>query len=773
MKAKRRIAEPTVDAPKTASRGFRDRAGRRVQQSIQNVLAVWNRIAQRAAPRLRPWLLLALVALVVARPLVPSEGVSWLGDGQPFNLLTILLAAAYCLLGVLEGGFARLNLLDAVVAVLIALCATSAFVGAQAGDPRLSLNMLWEWVALGLVYFLARQLVRGGSETRALVAAMIALSVVMAGYGFFQVFVSLPADRAAYAASPDAVMREMGQWFPPGSPERVLFENRLQSTEPLATFALANSLAGFLAPWLAIALAIGWNQFARGRRSGGAPTDVAMSRATLVVFALCLGAVAWCLVLTKSRSAYLAVAVGAALAPWIDSRSRPRRRFAAAMATALLLAVAALVAALAAGALDAKVFTEAGKSLGYRLEYWRATLAMIARYPWLGVGPGNFQDYYTQFKLPQASEEIQDPHNFLLEVWATCGTFALIALCNLLGVFAWRTWNLDVRSRTARSEEPPASVRSILFVVGGGAAGFVLAFLMAPAVGLSFTEGLVLGGLVIFGGVVAVLWPWIVDGPLPPRAPALGVLVLAINLLAAGGVSYPGVAGSMWLLLALGVNELDSQRGADGVTRSHYRFAAWGPAVCLALVCAALLGCYFVAYRPVLRAAQAMALANEEHLSTDERINRLVKVAEADPIAAEPWGMIAELEVPRLKSDPNSKESSERFVLATRTFLELRPHTSSAWRQAARWHQELYQEHPGPGIGEAASGYLQRAVELYPNLALLRAEYALVLDAVGDAKAARQQIAIARQLDGQTPHADKKLSPEVRRRLDAIEARSR
>ena len=57
-------------------------------------------------------------------------------------------------------------------------------------------------------------------------------------------------------------------------------------------------------------------------------------------------------------------------------------------------------------------------------EYWQSTLTMIVRHPWLGVGPGNFQDYYTQFKLPAASEEIRDPHNFVLEVWATAGTFA-------------------------------------------------------------------------------------------------------------------------------------------------------------------------------------------------------------------------------------------------------------------------------------------------------------------------------------------------------------
>jgi hypothetical protein len=271
---------------------------------------------------------------------------------------------------------------------------------------------------------------------------------------------------------------------------------------------------------------------------------------------------------------------------------------------------------------------------------------------------------------------------------------------------------------------------------------------------------------------VALLWRWIVAGTLPPRAPALGVLVLAINLLAAGGISYPGVAESLWLLVALGMNEIDAAHGIDPMAR-HHRLAAWGPAVALAVMCAALLGCYFIAFRPVLRGARAMARANEERLPTGEHINRLVEVAEADPISAEPWGAIAELEVPRLMADPNAKDPSERFVLATRKFLELRPQTSSAWRRAGRWHYDLYKAHPGPGIGEAARGYYQRAVELYPNLAALRAEYAVVLNAVGDSKAARQQVAVARELDRQTPHSDKKLTSELRRQLDAIEAQPR
>ena len=52
----------------------------------------------------------------------------------------------------------------------------------------------------------------------------------------------------------------------------------------------------------------------------------------------------------------------------------------------------------------------------------RATAAMIADHTLLGCGPGNFQEHYARYKLPQASETVGDPHNFLLEIWATAGT---------------------------------------------------------------------------------------------------------------------------------------------------------------------------------------------------------------------------------------------------------------------------------------------------------------------------------------------------------------
>src|SRR5262249_44904579 len=89
--------------------------------------------------------------------------------------------------------------------------------------------------------------------------------------------------------------------------------------------------------------------------------------------------------------------------------------------------------------------TKAWRSVGLRTEYWTATWAMIGDHPWLGVGPGNFGRHYPRYMAATAFEKIQDPHNFILEIWATCGLFALLVLSATLGVFFCRVWSV-VRS---------------------------------------------------------------------------------------------------------------------------------------------------------------------------------------------------------------------------------------------------------------------------------------------------------------------------------------
>jgi len=765
------------------------------------------------ADRARPWLLGAAVALYVARPLFPSEGSSAQGDGLPLVMLWLALGVFWLLGAIGRRGFrVRFGAVDAAVLLLVAWHSVAAVWAAVRVTPRAPVNVLWEWVGLGMGFFLLRQLLLTRREARAAVALMVALAVGLSGYGMYQYAYEMPQTRARYEADPDRALREAGLWYPPGSPQRQQFEARLESPEPLATFALTNSLAGVLAPWLVVLVGIGvgggvrppgespindavGGDSSRRPKAAGRPTHGPRSAVRPVGdwsrllqgwlvngwVAVGLGGltIAACLVLTKSRSAYVATALG--LATVLFLAGRQRFRFGWKWPVAAAVAIAVLVgAAVATGGLDLPVLAEAPKSLVYRLEYWQSTLAMIADRPVLGCGPGNFQGVYTAYKLPQASEEVADPHNFLLEVWATAGTPAMLALAAALGIFFWRVaGTLRLPSAEQRTDDSsghgirsvPATVEedgedAAWFVYGGAAAGLLgplLLSLLTPEI----LEGMfsvpprpdAVGIVLLPAAAAAALFiGWVRGGRLAPVLPAIGVAVLLVHLLAAGGIGFPGVAGSLWLLVALGLR-------AEGVHTLGRPTAFGGVAVMVALAFA----CYRTAYGPVVRARGAVEAA--QGALAEGRIDRaeryFQRAAVADPWAAAPLRELASLSLQRWyrERDPAALARFEQYLDES---LRRSPLSSSTWETAGDWLSGVFAKTGDPEhLGRAVAMY-RRAVEVYPTSATGRAKLAVALDASGQRDEARREAREALRLHGLTPHADKKLPDELRGPVDRL-----
>lgn len=719
--------------------------------------------------RLRPWLLGGMTALCVARPLFPSESAAVYGDGLTMVMLWIALAVFWLLGAIGRPKFAvRFGWTDVAVLLLIGWYAVATFWAVKNAAPRPALNMFWEWLGMGLCYLLARQFIATACEARAVVAVMVALAVALSGYGLFQYGYEMPQTRAEYKADPDRAMRNAGLWFPADSPERKLFENRLESREPMATFALTNSLAGYLAPWFVVLIGVMCGAGANRRR--------------LIGMILCAVVIATCLLLTKSRSGYLAVGVGVPLV-WLLCRER-RLRFgwkvpaAIGTLTAIVIAVAVSV-----GGLDREILSEASKSFGYRLQYWQSSLHMIADHPTVGCGPGNFQNAYPQYKLPTASEEVADPHNFLLEICATAGAPAGLAFLLVLGCFAWtmiaseqpggwgqHNWALKCPAldwlslpHTSTSSNPQSLISNSdppadawLHVLLGGAAGFLLSLPVAMLCAAPPGVTVVVLGLPLAAGTVALLLGWIQHGRLPSLLPAVGVVVLLINLLAAGGIGFPAVAGTLWLLLALGL---------QGQTPREFR-----PPVAWALFFVALglaVTCYATAYNPVLGCQVQMRMAERQ---PTRAIEHLEAAAAADPLASEPWRQLAAIEFERWWQQP-SEEAFARFERANATAIRLAPNSAPAWLAAGDWYFRAFTKTDAKGknvapeaIREAISAY-GKAVERYPNSALYRAKLGEASQAIGDREEFRRQAQAALELDDATPHIDKKLPADLRDRL--------
>lgn len=309
-------------------------------------------------------------------------------------------------------------------------------------------------------------------------------------------------------------------------------------------------------------------------------------------------------------------------------------------------------------------------------------------------------------------------------------------------------------------------MRSVGFLLAGGAAGFFVAFLVAPLMGFFVAELQIGMGLVTGGLVLVSLWPWISRGTLPIGLPALGLLVLAIHLLASGGISYPAIAGSFWLLMALAFNQAEGP--PKPAPRAARAVVARGiPLLALVAVGAAAWACYYTGLGPVVRLQQAMAqIPLIQH--PEARVVAYMDAALADPLSSEPWTAIAELDLQRLKRDPESSFALDRFLRSCARAMELRPRSSAAYRQIGHWYLELAEITKDPRAVAGAVECLRAAATYYPTSASIVGEFALALNVAGKTDVARRQAKRALELDEATPHADKKLPEDLRALVKAV-----
>ncbi len=261
------------------------------------------------------------------------------------------------------------------------------------------------------------------------------------------------------------------------------------------------------------------------------------------------------------------------------------------------------------------------------------------------------------------------------------------------------------------------------------------------------------------------MWRWISTGTLPARLAAIGFLVLAIHWLAAGGLSYPGVADTFWILLALGLN------GPAGAVRPRAA-VGWlrrlAPSVALAVTVVAAVGCYYSAFLPVLSCRAEMAAVAAPRLNDQSRIDGLLRAVAADAFSADPWIEMARMAGQRAVEYPDDQLWRKRLLTAATSVIALRGHSSAAWSEIADLYRQLYGVSPSPELANRVLQLSRGAAYLYPNSARLQAEYGLALARVDDGADARRVARRALELDELTPHADKKLSPELKQQLESV-----
>ncbi len=454
-----------------------------------------------------------------------------------------------------------------ILLIAVGHIVSTAVVFQVEGDRRAALNLTFQWMAIFAAWRLFRSLCLDRHQASQLVAGLVAIGVGLSAFGIWQHHVFYAEQSSWYLgkrAELDQAMVQGGSMqassivaefqaadIPLEGSDRILWENRLlSSTEPFAMFSLANTLAGILAT----ALVLGLGQLSAGWTTGQRPRVFEL---TILVVQLCL--ITYCLVLTKSRSAWLGATVGTVIVIVIRSRASLavkglRWGIAAAGLAGLIAAGAAFF-----GALDKEVILESPRSLQFRLLYWTGTLEMLKEQPLAGAGPGNFRQLYLAHKANESSEEIKDPHNFLLEAWSAGGLIGLSGMVLFVGSILRRLASTSSTNETPQSSTV-ASRQTWKVLPFGLLLGFALHAAWEWLKGHSFSPDQIPKLLLLAGVAFAIMRGRRVVPAIDSASALAAASALMVNLLAAGGIEMPAVMLMLFACSAVGVSLQDASK---------------------------------------------------------------------------------------------------------------------------------------------------------------------------------------------------------------------
>jgi hypothetical protein len=681
-------------------------------------------------------LLVLITALIVARPLVLGEDPGLLdysssGTGLVLTLLWFLAAVGWAVWRAWSGEASPLlSAVEGGLLLVVAGVMASAVGAASYKHP--AWLIVSEWFVFLIVYVLVRQLARTEGENRRLLAAVLASGVSLSAFAIFQRTVEMP-DQYKQFDNPQRLVQALakeGIYLDEKDPMLEHWKKRIQSKAVFATYAHPNSFASYLA--LLLPAAVGLTLASRRRiEDGGSRIEdrgskiedgrsILNSRSSILdprsstrawLVGACALMMAVALWLTNGRGAILVsiVTVGGVIAMsktswWVDKR----RLLVIAGGVGLVVVLVFIL-----NRTDA-LKEEAPETMQKRLDYWAATAKMIRAHPWLGVGPGHFGRFYPRYMKETAFQKIKDPHNFALEIWSTCGIFALLALLAAIGGFFWVTRRAWFQTEAKLEKEPQKEgalpeIRWPFYV--GGMVGLTLAFLLwALDLGNENladqrTYGTFVAGLrsliwfAAFGLFESISW----TGPGRTRALIAGVIGLMASLLVGAGIAYPSVAQPLWVMAALAVNSQPLL-----IARSRSWLSVTAPLPVVGAIC---LGFYLFIYSPVascmgpLREARSYygtyAVKREEALDKESAAAAQQANQETHELLKKIVGLLRQ-------SALGSPKHREEAVLAT-PFVEL-----AEWK-AEEWKHNYAHGQAQIDVRETARSAAELAIRLDPE----------------------------------------------------------
>jgi tetratricopeptide (TPR) repeat protein len=322
-----------------------------------------------------------------------------------------------------------------------------------ASDKFIAIVNAAHWAAALVLLWAASQLVTSWLRLRILGGVAFGLLLVLLAQGYYYRFVDLPDLQREWKEHQSDLIREHGA--DPNSTEAIQIGKNIESGDVVGFSVSRNTYAAQLVLLGMVSLGIAFQRCADRDHPGSfVPIGIALVLSLWMLYRY-----------VQSKTAYATPFIGgmsmAAIWRWRGWIASHARRLYWIGIGGFMLGIAAVVGH---GLKHGTLFQ---LSLTYRWQYWVGAARLFVRHPWLGVGWGNFGESYLGFRLPQAVEEVKDPHNFLVRAFVELGIIGgLLTIAWML----WLWWELTQFAVHAQEAHPGQSAqrahrKAILFLL--------------------------------------------------------------------------------------------------------------------------------------------------------------------------------------------------------------------------------------------------------------------------------------------------------------------
>ncbi len=362
------------------------------------------------------------------------------------------------------------------------------------------------------------------------------------------------------------------------------------------------------------------------------------------------------------------------------------------------MAVAAVAIAILALAL------RGGVSIDRAQAGWASAVKMIGEQPLLGVGAGNFDRHSPRMQPAEFRHLLSDPSNAYLELFATCGVLAVIALAVAIGFTLVRIARRRDDSPTPEQSDEAGELLPRWEFYLGGVFGLLLGLLLRlidlPAsespqsvfgVGVA-AVGRALVWFLSFALFEAVAWRTAARR----KAILAGLVLVLLFALVSSTVFYPAVAQWFWVMAGLGLSGTAVAEAASAPRRA-VRLAAV-PVLFLAMMTYLLITCV-----PAFESAMAMA---EARRAAGQYPKVFERAATATPGLDQ-----------KKKGESAVGYVVDKILKPLDDAVKADPFDETPRREIATWLRIIWNVAPNENF-ELAMKPNRRAVELDPNSAI-------------------------------------------------------